>query len=126
MGLFKRKVAAVVDIVAGATGFGKPTHYRFAKRRMEYGEGANPYAFETLQLPMYTPIGWGIPNKRQLASIASSPVIEIAHGVPVDSLGNPGNLTGQFISQPLLMSPQANGVPFAGGNSNDITPGALS
>lgn len=102
MGLFTRKVVEVKDAVAGKSGFGVPTHYAFSKRRFNYGEGANVYAFDTLALPMYTPIGWGVANKQTFMVTRSAPVVEIAHGVPLDSLGNPGILSGQFVSQPLL------------------------
>jgi len=107
MGLFTRKVVEVKDAVAGRNGFGKPTQYAFGKRRTPEG-GANPYAFETLQLPMYTPIGWGVANKADFRSTMSAPVVHIAQGVPPDSLGNPGILSGQFVSQPLLSATTRN------------------
>lgn len=83
--------------------FGGPAAIGFVFRGpIDVGQGANPWAFSTLQLPMYTPIGGGVPNKRNFATIASSGVMWAKQGMTLTTLGNPGNITGSFVSQPLV------------------------
>lgn len=119
-----RMIEAVKAIAGGATGFGKPTQYRFSQRSTP-GGGANPVAFDTLQLPMYTAVGSGIVPHFSFQVTTQRPrPVYTAHGVPVDTLGNPGNLTGQFISQPLLAPPGSQAVPLV--LNNVIKEGALS
>jgi len=130
MGLFTRKVVEVVDATAGRNGYGKPTNYHFSKRGTPTG-GANVYAFDTLQLPMYTAIGWGVANRADFRTINSAPRVEVVQGVTEVSLGSPGTLSGQFISQPLLSRTsynpgQLNAVDTMSPSRNTIPQGALS
>jgi hypothetical protein len=128
MGLFARKIIETIPVPAN--GFGAPTQYHFSNRGRDYGIGANDMSFDTLQLPTYSVIGWGVSNKRTWLSVPSAPVVAVAQGVPRDSLGSPGNLTGQFVSQPLLSGStpdsQTMAIPRDTSASFLIPTGALS
>ena len=92
-------------------GVGKRTDVRFGgplaigydwRGPITLGQGSQPWAYSTLALPMYTPIGTGIPPKANFDRVGSSGVMWSKQGVSINTLGSPGNLTGQFVSQPLL------------------------
>jgi hypothetical protein len=92
---------------AGASGFGAPYHQAWEYRPLP-GAGANQWAWETLCLPMYTPIGAGTRNARQ--QMTRGGVMVAVQGVVLtDIVGAPvgGDLTGQFVTQPLLDVQQA-------------------
>jgi hypothetical protein len=92
---------------AGANGFGAPYHMAWEYRPLP-GAGANQWAWETLALPMYTPIGAGTRNRRQ--QMTRGGVMVAVQGVVLTDLaGAPvgGTLTGQFTTQPLLDVTQA-------------------
>lgn len=84
---------------AGDGGFGAPFHVAYDQRFVPNG-GAMSVAYETLALPRYTPIGWGVANKRALRS--DQPVVYQLQGVTLGNAAGPGILSGAFITQPLL------------------------
>lgn len=84
---------------AGDGGFGAPFHLAYDPRRLPNG-GAMSVAFETLALPRYTPIGWGVANQRALRS--DQPVMYQRQGVTLGNAAGPGILAGSFMTQPLL------------------------
>ena len=84
---------------AGDGGFGAKYHQAFDQRFLPNG-GAMSVAYETLALPRYTPIGWGVANKRALRS--DQPVVYQLQGVTLGNAAGPGILSGSFITQPLL------------------------
>lgn len=89
--------------VAPTTSFGAPhpgAHY--TRRANVLGQGANVWSYDTLALPLYTPIGGGVPNKRYFNKLASSGVMYQTKGITITTLGSPGNLSGSFNSTPLL------------------------
>jgi hypothetical protein len=89
---------------AGGNGFGAPYKQAWEYRPLP-GAGAQQWAWTTLALPRYTPIGWGVRNKRQLAATASCPVMVAFQGATISPVqGSPvmGQQTGQFVTQPLL------------------------
>ena len=96
---------------AGAKGFGAPLHIAFERRELP-GAGALQYAFETLALPMYTPIGWGVANKSEIRTSDSSPTVYQQQTIGIESLAYNGNLSGQFVQEPLV-------------NTNDATNAGL-
>lgn len=102
MGIFKRKPHRVTPFAetAGAVGFGAPLHVAFEYRELP-GAGALQYAYETLALPMYTPIGWGVANKESFAAFGS-PVVAWDQTLGIESLIYNGNYSGQIVSAPLL------------------------
>lgn len=92
---------------AGQSGFGAPYHQAWEFRPLP-GAGANQWAWETLALPMYTPIGAGTRNKRQFFTNMGT-MVAVQGVVLTDLAGAPvgGDLTGQFVTQPLLDVTQA-------------------
>jgi hypothetical protein len=93
---------------AGENGFGAPYHQAFEYRPLP-GAGAGQWAWETLALPMYTPIGAGTRNKRQFAANEGGIYVAV-QGITITPLGGSpigGDLTGQFTTQPLLDVQQA-------------------
>ena len=92
---------------AGDHGFGATYHMAWEFRPLP-GAGAAQWAWETLALPMYTPIGTGVRLQRQFMTRGG--VMVALQGVTLTDLaGAPigGDLTGQFVTQPLLDVTQA-------------------
>lgn len=102
MGIFRQIVERITpwEETPGAEGFGAPLHIAFERRELP-GSGARQYAFETLALPMYTPIGWGVANKDSFDP-NGSPIVGWDQTIGIDSLIYNGDYTGQIVSQPLL------------------------
>lgn len=102
MGIFRKTKERITPFAetAGAEGFGAPLHVAFEYRELP-GSGARQYAYETLALPMYTPIGWGVANK-QAFSPFGSPVVGWDQTLGIESLIYNGNYTGQVVSAPLF------------------------
>lgn len=102
MAIFKRKKHRVTPFAetAGAEGFGAPLHIAFEYRELP-GSGARQYAYETLALPMYTPIGWGVANKQAFAAFGT-PVVAWDQTIGIESLIYNGNYSGQITTAPLL------------------------
>lgn len=102
MGFFHRKRERITPFkeTAGAEGFGAPLHVAFEYRELP-GSGARQYAYETLALPMYTPIGWGVANKQSFNPVGS-PVVAWNQTLGIESLIYNGNYSGQIVGQPLL------------------------
>jgi hypothetical protein len=98
------------DDAIGSTGFGRSYHQAFGFRRLP-DAGALQWAWLTLTLPMYTPIGGGVPNQRCFVAM-EGPLAYVRQGVTIQMLGDPGILTGQFVTQPLLdtSQPQPSGL----------------
>lgn len=101
MGWFDRKREPARPAGApGDGGFGAPLHLAYDQRQLPRG-GAMSIAFETLALPRYSPIGWGVANKRALR--ATQQGIAYQHqGVTLGNAAGPGILTGGLVTQPLL------------------------
>lgn len=102
MGIFRDVVERLTpwDETAGAEGFGAPLHIAHEYRPLP-GSGARQYAYETLALPMYTPIGWGVANKDSFDPMGG-PVVQWNQTIGIESLTYNGNYSGQVVSQPLL------------------------
>lgn len=101
MGLFSGKKAAAKITIQGRDGFGVPTQYHWSDRHTNLPSGgAAAYSFDTLQLPTYSPVGWGVIYYRGYNYQQKQ--VSILHGVPPNSLGNPGNLTGQMVNGSLI------------------------
>lgn len=84
----------------GAEGFGAPLHIAFERRELP-GSGARQYAYDTLALPLYTPIGWGVANRESFDAYGS-PIVAWNQTIGIESLVYNGNYSGQIVSQPLL------------------------
>lgn len=95
---FKKKVPHVSDDVAGQYGFGAPLAILFKHRPLPPSDNAAQYAYQTYLSPKWTPIGGGIPNKRD---IGTCPPAYAKQGVLVAQVGSPGILAGAFVSGPL-------------------------
>lgn len=96
---------------AGDAGFGATYHQAWEYRPLP-GAGANQWAWETLALPMYTPIGTGVRQQRQFRVNAGGVMVAV-QGMTIAPLGGSpigGDLTGQFVTQPLLDIQQAEGA----------------
>jgi hypothetical protein len=92
----------------GNFGVGAPYHQAWEFRPLP-GAGANQWAWETLALPMYSPIGWGVRNRRQFFTNNGQSMVAV-QGVTLAPLGGTpieGTLTGQFVTAPLLDVTQA-------------------
>jgi len=90
-------------------GVGAPYHQAWEFRPLP-GAGAAQWAWETLALPMYTPIGAGTRNRRQFLGSGSNPTYVAVQGITLAPLGGTpvgGDLTGQFVTQPLYDLQQA-------------------
>lgn len=107
MPLFRKKKHRVTPFseTAGAEGFGAPLHVAFEYRELP-GSGARQYAYETLALPMYTPIGWGVANQDAFEPFGS-PVVAWSQTLGIESLIYNGNYSGQITSSPLLNTDSA-------------------
>ncbi len=120
MGFFT--VKASKKPVAPTVTFGAPhpgAHY--TRRANVLGQGANVWAYDTLALPLYTPIGGGVPNKRSFDKLASSGVMYQSKGISITTLGSPGNLSGSFNSAPLLnIDAPTSELPLQGFRTNDF------
>lgn len=100
--MFKRRKHRIEQFpeTAGASGFGAPLGVSYEFRELP-GSGARQYAYDTLALPMYTPIGWGVANKQSFDAYGS-PIVGWEQTVGVESLIYNGNYTGQVTSTPLF------------------------
>lgn len=86
---------------SGGSGFTLPFGIAYTRHRQpDPGIAANSY--DTLALPLYTPIGWGVQNKRQWQSAPSNTVVYQEQAIALTTIGNPGNLSGTFVSGPLI------------------------
>lgn len=83
------------------------TRYRmFSRHTFEQARlpdpGAPAWAFTSLGLEEYSPIGTGIPNKGELRKLQGAPYFP-NQMVPIQGLG--GVVQGQMILQPLVLDP---------------------
>lgn len=128
MGITRESVQ-LKSMAAGVNGFGKPTQYHFTDRRSGLPSGgANAFSYDTLQLPTYSPVGWGVIAYRGYQYTGQQ--VSIARGVPPDSLGNPGTLTGQMVNGPLIVRTSRNPDQLSVGDSAPFSyvtqPGSMS
>lgn len=93
----QKKIAPHIT-AAGANGFGKPFHIQFSYRPLP-DAGAQQYAYDTLCLPKYSPIGNG-PGNRRGFEYTARPMFAL-RGTTLQAIGAPGVLSGQFYSGPL-------------------------
>jgi len=102
MGLFKSRRHRIERFpdTPGVDGFGAPLGIAYEYRELP-GSGARQYAYDTLALPMYTPIGWGVANKQAFQAYGS-PIVGYEQTVGIESLIYNGNYTGQITSAPLF------------------------
>lgn len=84
----------------GVNGFGAPLKVSFGGPRTPPGiaDNAGLYPYETYLSPRWTPIGGGIPNKRD---VGTAPPAYSKQGLLVQQVGSPGILAGAFVSGPL-------------------------
>lgn len=86
-------------------------------RHAQPDPGMAAVSYDLLQLPVYTPIGSGIQNRRQWKTFPSNPVVQQRQGLQITTVGNPGYLAGSFVATPLIdtrsPSAQANDGPAA-------------
>lgn len=101
MGLFNKKPERISKFneTAGARGFGAPLHLQFSKRDLP-GSGARQYSYDTLALPRYTPIGWGVQNQRSFDPYGA-PILYWNQTIGIESLVYNGNYSGQVTTTPL-------------------------
>lgn len=95
----KERITPFTD-TPGEDGFGAPLHIAFEYRELP-GSGARQYAYETLALPMYTPIGWGVANAGAFNAYGS-PIVGWEQTLGIQSLIYNGNYSGQVTSTPLF------------------------
>lgn len=88
----------VSDDVAGQFGFGAPLQILYKRRALPPVDNNGSNAYQTYLSPRYTPIGGGIPNKRDTG--CAPPAVSL-QGVLVQQVGSPGILSGAFVSGPL-------------------------
>lgn len=73
--------------------------YHWTKKRLPT-PGAQNYAFESLGLVEFTPIGAGLGNRMQLAVLQPPQVYIQSQAVPTTGFGGP--VAGQMALQPLI------------------------
>lgn len=112
---FKKAVPHTDTDVAGQFGFGAPLQIHYKKRNLPPVDNAAQYAYQTYLSPVWSPIGGGIPNKRDIGTVAPA---WSKQGVLVAQVGSPGILAGAFVSGPLTnLDAQVSEMPAAGYNS---------
>jgi len=110
---FKRAEPHVSDDVAGQFGFGSALSIIYRKRALPPVDNAASYAYQTYLSPAWSPIGGGIPNKRDIGTTAPA---YSRQGVLVAQVGSPGILAGAFVSGPLTnVSTEETVQPIPGG-----------
>lgn len=111
---FKKQAQEVAPPIraAGSQGFGAPLQYSFGYRELP-GAGAGQYAFETLALPRFSPIGNGVATQRGWDYTQA--VVFALQGVTLEAIGSPGVKTGGFYSAPLTDT-----------QSSDLSPATLA
>lgn len=117
-----KKAEPHTEHAAGALGWGAPLAVVYSKRPAPvYIDNAANEAYETYLSPVWTPIGGGIPNKRD---IGTAPPAYARQGVLVVQVGSPGILAGAFVSGPLtnVSADQSIQPVPGGGNSFAIPP----
>lgn len=95
----------------GLNGFGAPLAIVFGGPQPAPGVADNAayYPYRSYLSPRWTPIGGGIPNKRDIGCTA--PAFS-QQGVLVAQVGSPGILAGAFVSGPLTnTTTQASPLP---------------
>lgn len=113
---------------AGDAGFGA-TYKQAWEFRPLPGAGALQYAWQTLALPLYTPIGAGVRNQRQFRGTQSAPVMVAVQGTTLAPIqGTPiiGEQTGQFTQAPLLDIQQAEDYGFVSQSNSYAMPSGNS
>ncbi len=101
--LFGRAIAPIHEapIPGGRYGFGAPMHIAFTYHEPPTGD-ANKYVYDTYAVPIYSPIGTGIPIQQAIHSSPSSPQMFARQGVLPISAANRGVVSGQIVTQGLL------------------------
>lgn len=73
--------------------------YHWQRKRLPT-PGAQNYAFETLALAEFSPVGWGV-RARQFFNVLQPPQLYVnGQALPITGLG--GLIAGQVIMQPLI------------------------
>lgn len=110
--MFWRKPSKQVGAsnMEGQKGFGKEPLTIAYTRHAQPDPGIAAFSYNTLLLPLYTPIGWAVQNKRQFKSAPSNPVVYQQQAITLTTIGNPGNLAGTFVSTPLIDTTSAPGA----------------
>lgn len=97
----------------GQYGWGAPLQIHYKHRPLPPTDNNAQNAYQTYLSPRYTPIGPGIPNKRDFVD-ADIPMVAV-QGILVYDVGSPGILAGQFGSGPLTnVSTDESGQPLPG------------
>ena len=86
---------------AGTAGFGREYGMHFT-RHAQPDPGMAAVSYDVMALPLYTPIGPSVQNRRQFLVAPSNPVVYQNQAISLTTVGNPGNLAGTFRSSPLL------------------------
>lgn len=114
---FRKKDVNIVD--PGATPFKTlptPGYEQVWERKAMPDPGAQNYAFETLQLAPFTPIG---PTERtRQPLVPTSPQIYVNYGALLSGMGT---IAGQMVGQPLF-DPNVPGNGYTSGNPNSYSP----
>lgn len=87
--------------VGGSAGFGAAYGIHYS-RHAQPDPGIAAFSYDTLALPLYTPSGASVQNRRQFNSAPSNGVVYQRQAIQLTTVGNPGNLAGQFVSGPLV------------------------
>lgn len=96
---FRKKVPHITgDDVAGTYGFGAPLQIHYKRRALPPVDNNGSNAYQTYLSPKWTPIGGGVPNKRD---IGTAPPAYALQGALIQQVGSPGILAGAFVSGPL-------------------------
>ncbi len=91
---------------AHSAGYGAPYHQVHERMTLPTA-GADQYRWETLALPLYTPGGMGWGQAWSTPRRATDPALLAVKGVTLTTIGNPGILHGQLMTQPVLDTNEA-------------------
>ncbi len=94
------KTAPADPYLGGSQGFGAPLHYSWGARPVP-STGAGSYAFETLALPRYSPLGTGVGTNPGPGWFHTTPAAFALQGVNLTAIGAPGVPTGGAYTAPL-------------------------
>lgn len=94
----KAQVQIAHDDTPGSAGFGAPLQILYSRRPLPPVDNNGSNAYQTFLSPRFTPIGGGIPNKRD---VGTAPPAIALQGVLLSQVGSPGILAGAFVSGPL-------------------------
>lgn len=109
---FVKKKSPHRAISAGESGFGAPFHIAYVEAPLPQG-GAQRFVYDTLALPLFTPVGPGCGIKQSFnLSPSSGAIRSVVKSLLPNGLGSPGYLVGAFVTSAPLVEVGPDGSPI--------------